>query len=858
MAKNNVKENELSIKAYLKADSFSQQYVIYDEEGEGKELVTNEMFWGERNDKGLYLDYPLIKNRKIEILEGISPKKSSQTLNEEDCDNWLQKNFFDLNESKVFVVKGYAGCGKTTFMNKLLRQRKINENAFYVDIGKDWDYALESSMFFNESLNAFDNYMEHVVKATAIREKVWEKFIEMGSELIIKEFDLQIPNIIDQFIERKERFGWRRIRVNLRGYLFEIFGKKNDNPQDSMKENNNGIWHNCGQTQTVISLLIIMVCAKYLVEKEKNNSSKSCLLVYDNLDVITDPALSAENVLTLWGIIHRFMHYRSLYKQENKQSLPNFGVFITVRKVLNSYITSYLPDLEMGTEYDSYFINVCDISNLYLSQDILKHRIDFWTKCIEDEETINKLNHLKKIETIHVKPTLHEGGEYDDSEDIFEIHSSIDLDAFFNHNYRALSNVLSEFLEDRRYTKIFLQDFDLRAHSKNWQKVATLVFEISLLYKNGKVWNKMGFGCEDFSLLDYPTTLNRLILNYLYIARRGQSLYSYKENWENLPSDEKVSLRDIIKLLEKVKFVPIEKKFNEKQIDKKYESADPLLTRSLIVERLADMCARNTKVCNSCAYGYDMDADELWRRPLYFVNGVRMNHTAATNKEIKAYFEESLNRGKDDQIFFTITDEGFVLIHDIVANFEFYSARYCISAETRPLHQVTSKKEIDTLIIPVYNAVRLCCKRHNLFMEQYMKKYNIDKEKYLNQVFHPRTNPRFEDQDKGEKILSQFSFRPQLHIVRVIYAHIDYFDKVKETLSKSDFIERDIMCQCVTDWIGKYLNLYRKYFYNLQMSTACQSDNNVYWKLYKLFKEQKKQYEEGGDNKNINISIKHR
>lgn len=113
-------------------------------------------------------------------------------------------------------------------------------------------------------------------------------------------------------------------------------------------------------------------------------------------------------------------------------------------------------------------------------------------------------------------------------------------------------------------------------------------------------------------------------------------------------------------------------------------------------------------------------------------------------------------------------------------------------------------------------------------MEQYMKKYNIDKEKYLNQVFHPRTNPRFESQDEGEKRLSQFSFRPQLHIVRVIYAHIDYFDKVKETFSRSDFIERDIMCQCVTDWIGKYLNLFKSYFYNLQMSTICHSDNNVY------------------------------
>lgn len=857
MEKNSIRGNEFSIKAYLKADPFSQQCVIYDEKGERKELVTDEMFWGKKNENGLYLDYTLVRNRKIEVLEGISPQKSSQILRGENCDKWLQRNFFDLNESKVFVVKGYAGCGKTTFMNKLLQQRKINENAFYVDIGKDWDHALESFMFFNESLNAFDNYIEHMINAKSTREKVWEKFIEMGSELIIKEFDLQIPNIIAQIDGLKERFGWRKIRTNLRGYLFDTFGNKNDNPKNFLPDYNNGIWHNCGQTQTVISLLILMICANFWVKKENGILSKSYMLIYDNLDVITDPVISAENVLTLWGIISKFMHYKCLYKQTNMQDLPKFGIFITVRKVLNSYITTYLPDLEMGINYDSYYINVCDISNLYLSQDILKNRIAFWTKYVKDYETINKLKQLEKIETIHAKPSLQEYDEYDDYEDIFEVHSSIDLDAFFNHNYRALSNVLSEFLEDKRYTKIFLQDFDLSAHSKNWQKVATLVFEISLLYKNGKVWNKMGFGCEDFSLLDFPTTLNRLILNYLYIARRGQILYSYKDNWANLPCDEKVSLRDIISLFEKVKFVPIEKKYNERQIYIKYESEDPLLTRCLIIERLADMCARNIKADNSYAHGYDTDADELWRRPLYFVNGVKMNHTAATDVELYRYFKESLNKGKDDQIFFSITDEGFVLIHDIVANFEFYSARYCKSTETHPLHQAISKNEIDTLITPVYNAVKLCCKRHSFFMDQYMKEYSINKDKYLNQFFHPRTNPRFEDQIKGEKRLSNFSFRPQLHIVRVIYAHVDYFDKVKEILSKSDIVERDIMCQCLTDWIGKYLNLYKRYFFNLLTLTDCRSDNNVYLKLKKLFQEQKKQYEDSGDKKNICISIKY-
>jgi len=857
MAIYNIKGEQFPIKAYLKADPFSQQFVVCDGEGKNKELVTREMFWGEKADNCLYLDYSKIKNHKIRVLEGISQKNGTHTLCGEECDNWLQNNFFNLAESKVFVVQGYAGCGKTTLMNKLLCQRKIDEDIFYVDIGKDWAYPLESSMFFNETLNAFDKYMDRVINETSTRDKVWEKFIDMGSGLIIKEFDLQMPNIISALMERKEKFGWKKFRVNVRGYLFEKFGNKDDNHKDCVIEGNNRLWHNCGQTQTILSLLVLMMCANFLVNKGKNNLSKSYLLIFDNLDVITDPALSAESVITLWGVIHRFMNYKFLYKKEYDKDLPNFGFFITVRKVLYSYITSYLPDLEMGTNYNSYFINVCDISDLYLSQDILNHRITFWTNYNGDDITINKLKQLGGITSVHSKSPLLEYEDNDDFEDIFEIQSSINLDAFFNHNYRALSNVLSVFLEDKRYTNSFLLDFNSKSHSKKWQKVSTLVFEISLLYKNGNVWNKMGFGCEDFSLIDFPTTLNRLILNYLYIAKYGQTLYSFKNGWRNFPSEDHVSLRNIIKMFEKVKFISIDRMYNKEQIDRSYKAQDPGATRKLILERLADMCARNAKVYNSsCAYGYDADDDELWRRPLYFVDGVKTNHTAATDDELKVYFEKAVDKGKDDQIFFSITDEGFVLIQDIVASFEFYSARYCKSLKARPLHQAKTKQELMELITPVYDAVKLCCERHNLFMKHYMRQYNINTDKYLNRYFHPRTKPRFERLSNGEKELINFSFRPQLHIVRVIYAHISYFNNVKELFSKSNSNEKKLMCKCLTDWIENYLDLYQTYYYCLLEHTICKSDNNVFETLNKLLKEQKGHYMTSGDQKNINIGKK--
>lgn len=92
-----------------------------------------------------------------------------------------------------------------------------------------------------------------------------------------------------------------------------------------------------------------------------------------------------------------------------------------------------------------------------------------------------------------------------------------------------------------------------------------------------------------------------------------------------------------------------------------------------------------------------------------------------------------------------------------------------------------------------------------------MQQYKLDKNKYLRQRFHPRTNPRFDENDN----LTKASFRPQLHIVRVIYAHVAYFNEVKKLLSESQFSDKNAMCECLSGWIKNYLLLYKNNFYDV-------------------------------------------
>lgn len=832
-----IDKTKIPLKAYLRADPNSQHFKFRDD---SSEFVTHDIFWGDESGEGLYLDYSLIKNRSIEISEGISENPESQILWNNDCDRWINENIINSSASKLFVIQGYAGCGKTTFVHHLLNNiGHSNMDFIHIDIGQRWSFPSEPNMFFTQSLIVFSCAIENLVKLKRHeREKIWEKFISLGSDIEASRLGIEITNIISSFITIKRKSSWKNLRVNLHHHLNDTYG-------GSVK---NSIWHSVGQTQAIVSLLILLKCAEYTVSQRHKSSESKLALIFDNLDIITNPAIPAENVFLLWDVISRYIDYKKNYQTINQESLPDALIFITVRKVLYAHIASHLPDLEMAIMNNPTNIVTCDISRLYLSQSILAHRIDYWIKHITVRSDIEKLEQLKEIIVVNDMPI-----EEEKIEDEFSPKKTINLDAFLNYNYRAFSNAISMLLDDSDYKKHLLPELKSTNSSESWKKVSTLIFLLSLLYKKERIWNTLGFGCRDFSYVDYPTTLNRLILNYLYTARRGQVLCAFSDNRPDIPVNNYVSLKEIVETLKDVKFLRIDTRFNQAQIDKKYESY-AVDMEDLILDRIADMCARTSRASGVKNFGYDTDEDELWRRPLYFIGGLKLYHTATSYDELKTNFRHSIEEKKSEKVLLSITEEGCILISDFFANFEFYSARYGNNS-AKPLHHATSKEEIDNIIYPVYDAIKKCCERNGIFMNQYMEHYNLTIDQYLQKFFHPRTKPRFEDGDILERRLTGTSFRPQLHIVRVIYSHIGYFNITKEYISVSNLSEKNLMCKCLTDWIKAYLELYNHYFFNLLNKTVCEADNHVYSSLLRLLKRQLKQYSEGGKWKNVNIKI---
>ena len=423
---------------------------------------------------------------------------------------------------------------------------------------------------------------------------------------------------------------------------------------------------------------------------------------------------------------------------------------------------------------------------------------------------------------------------------------------FFNHNYRAFVNAFSELLEKSIYYDYITKDLSKTSKSKNWQKISTLIYCLSLLYRNSNVWSSLGFGCENNDTCDFPTTLNRLLLNCLYYSRLGFYLRTKESVKLDLPNREFLSLDYLVNKFCKNTFIKVYIKYDIELNKKSYFSASNN-TNILITERLAEMCSRNPSAVTSSAVGYNSEDDELWRRPLFFVGGIKLDHTAISKKEITDAFRDSLVDNNGKNIKFLITDEGMVLIRDIVANFEFYSARYCKTDLSKPLHHVVTKGEVDDLVTPVFEAIKKCIEKHEIFMADYMNNYGISENEYLSEWFHARTNPKFEKNENNKYTLVDGSFRPQLHIVRVIYSHIQYFNYIKEYIFRSSLENKKEICEALTSWINNYLLLYKKNFYDWIANTDYYSDNNVYSRLIELVNAQIKHPE-----RNIDISLKNK
>lgn len=215
---------------------------------------------------------------------------------------------------------------------------------------------------------------------------------------------------------------------------------------------------------------------------------------------------------------------------------------------------------------------------------------------------------------------------------------------------------------------------------------------------------------------------------------------------------------------------------------------------------------------------------EIWRRPIYYSKNAIDNENDIENK-LYSQYEKYMHNEAYSYVEFKICECGQTYITSIVPHFEFYSIR--INEEYQNLYCVENSEQLKTILQNVYEKIEVCCNKQIEFAKEYITKYRIDKATYLSLKFHPRT----------------LSMNPQLHIERVIFSHIEYFNRYRLFLiSKEKPDIYDEFNEILLEYISLYLELYNEYVSEIS------SDRN---RVVKKLKKKLEQAESG--NKYISI-----
>lgn len=809
----------------LRADVNSQQITIIQDEqiNERRELITPKQFWGDEKGSGLYFPYEDEKNSDCCTVAtdgwGFYPRGDAHTMDQEKTKQWLDHYVFNTNSPSITIFQGYAGCGKTIFINSLLRSPKFqNSNSSITDVYVDYDNDLSEEGYL---VNSIRNKLSKLL-TSCMKTDNGNKILSKYKSLLLKSTDF-FSSIVG-FISLFSPDGL------ISEYLLDIYNHRNENDLSSKTEAFK-MQFLCGSKYIAANekselippdgkldslanvdakwmqlLLENYLVMHYLLLHAINiveNRSHS-IVVYDNLDIIDNPTHITSLIRKIQEILYIFC--------EKNQTLehPIFKVILAVRKItLNRIADEATDEVEPGAVEKRYPVQTLDISNLYSATTILKHKAtvlmgrfqEFFPKELSNNDIPLFLT------TINALPD--------------KVFHTIGLPDLFNHNIRACANILDSAHKRSKAIQAPTPPTDnpslLRCYSTIWLNY------ICAELLTSEVWKNLGFDTFNDDRKDHNlVSPSRLILTYLYNKR--------KDFEHNRAADNEANLIEIVGSLEKHLITKCDKEKNNKSIwkEKTIQGFNEKAAREEIITAIANMLGRN----KATGMPYPSFEEELWRRPIYYTKHTFPLVDKDKKSRIIPELENQLNPKTNPNAKFTyfcITDEGNTFIETIVTSFEFFSVRVnghsadplCSIAEVSLLQKITKnvyqfvKNTVDDHLLAMSHNLNMECEAL-LILPQNKKREIINR--YMHTLIHAK--------DENNK--------PQLHMVRTIFDHIYALNDYRDYLISINHPNLEDLNRCLVSRIGIYLRLYKNKYYNLLDGTIG-SRNDVYRDLKYLY-----------------------
>ncbi len=714
---------KITINNLLKADSFTQDYTVVDT------LSAD-------NDR------KLIENNQVFFEHIYEGKQHYLTINGEKyfgrkIDQWMRNEVEESKNSLLLIVEGYAGCGKSTWVQSFLYNHFGNENYNYsyynYDVGTHYSECDKINPIKEFILNGLIEQMANVL-LTKDGEEIFKVFKDLTIHPRLKGLDvnrglwMSFSNTesVNTSVEKLCRHPG-----NLESAKTDFFVSIYTQLQSEQFN-----------TYRLLCLDYLWRLAQYIVNPNKYRNN--LYVCYDNLDAIYNNNILCEfrdKLIIFRYNLSIFINALNSIKY-CRFKIPPFVIFTTYRKITESRTRGSNLEMIDDTKKDKKFVKYIEISNLYNYQEIVRKRINHFRKKLGSDNIGGEMTDVLLSQMLDIEELL--------TVDFF----SKGYSKLWNNNFRSCSNVLSRVIE--KYDDDVQKCKDLiKAKSDGFNDTKSCYYGASSVFLNvickvlceEKIWDP-----DHLDLVNHTrevsaqkTSLSRLIL----------TLLSNNENTS----------------------IPISYVFEkfEKVFDYKY-------------------------ICKVMGQMLTRAPDEIWRRPIYYSKNSFVNESQI--------FDDLLNqhclsdKGEISSLVeFAICESGKTFIEKIVPHFEFYSAR--LTSMQPSLYCIDEYEDLETVLSTVFCQISNCASNQKDFINDYIDKYDIDIERYMQLDFHPKTNKK----------------NSQLHIERIIFSHISYLNYYRLHLINGDSKEEKIektnkFNDIVLLYISQYLDLYFNHISN--------------------------------------------
>ena len=697
--------------------------------------------------------------------------KPSENNNADADDKRIKQAISDRTQNLLLFIKGYAGCGKSVYIQHLLYEY-VTKNSV-----KTYNLALDESKDDSDKQKQSVHCLD-VGAGTSkddIRWRYTEDLASMITHDIVADKDIywQFCSLIN---ENNDAVSFIDVQKCLKNQLVPC-----KSILDSLYSNSEVIMNaiSVELRKFEFALLLAIDClwriAHHLVDKQKNKKTPAnayYFICFDNLDAV-------DNIVQCNTFIQELCKFRrnmnafqtELAIRHPEYRLNTFVIIVACRSVTwgKLHLSEYIRDDEMG-ERGRHLCDF-DISGFFEYVKIVEKRIDYYSRKAKNVQNATTI--LKELQLIkELNEMLYVRNRFK---------------PLFNYNYRKCVEVITEIITDSR---------------KSIEEAVSLASRFDYSLGDGIF--------SGSSSIFFRAVFDHLKKNHLFDSSIMGLVDVNKSTDTNAPLCDLTSQARVI----------LQYLYNETQeggkcrthINQIFEYFQPIYPLSSVCTVLDHLFSRNT----------------AWRRPINIVKQpFEKNYEEGTLEQQAELYLNDHHAPKERFIEFDICTSGKEYIEFMVPHFEFFSCRASsksceypalfsnmslvnvdsigLSPTTQQPVELTKQCVFDTTCEAVIESVRVCCEKLSTFNKAVMTAKGLTSEEYLQEPIVKRTQRN----------------NPQLHEERIIFCHIYYLESYREYLINFRFKdatekERLSLNARMIAYIEKYLDLYDEFIYPSQ------------------------------------------